>query len=183
MSNRFQPIPANTDPSQMAAAINNNFAQLDQEGVKKIYGGSDGVPRIFIDGTTGVIKVAPEGTDVTTADDSVLMFNSTQKNLKIVATGTLDVDANGVTAGVPKTTTFTHDLGYVPIPLVFFTPDGYYRQLPFGLKSTAAGNVVFTTWIECWTNTTQLGVDFIGGASGDYGSFTMRYYLLRESAN
>ncbi len=90
MPNRFVPLGAGTDLPQAISAINNNFAQLDNETVTKAYrqpggnaiiegklpyeGGygalyydSDNVPRIVIgilpDGTMGIV-ISKEGVDV-----------------------------------------------------------------------------------------------------------------------
>ena len=90
MPNRFMPIPFGTDPSQMIAAMNRNFAELDNENVSKVFYGNtgvsmvigklpnsngyglliydaDGVPSIIMgllpDGTTGLV-VSKEGEDV-----------------------------------------------------------------------------------------------------------------------
>lgn len=63
MPNRFDPIQPGTAQAQQVAVINNNFAQLDNENVKKLYYDSTGTPCIMIgilpDGTTGIVIAKP----------------------------------------------------------------------------------------------------------------------------
>ena len=93
MPNRFIPIPGSTSQEQMLAMINRNFAELDNEGVTKVFKGqggknaivegklpyqngfgslfydANGVPRIVLgllpDGTMGMV-VSREDVDVLT---------------------------------------------------------------------------------------------------------------------
>lgn len=48
MPSRFAPIPAGTDQSQMIATMNNNFAQLDNEGVTKVFYNDQGKPSMTL---------------------------------------------------------------------------------------------------------------------------------------
>ena len=128
MPNRFTPIQPGTDPSQQMAIINKNFAELDNETVKKLYDDSTGTHRIFIDASVPVIKISKAGVDVTTATDDQLTFNSQQNIFKIVKkiTGTIPqfntTYSGSVTSG-GTLLTIPHGLSYTPIANVFIKAD------------------------------------------------------------
>jgi hypothetical protein len=187
MPNRFTPIVPGTDNSQQIATINNNFAQLDNESVKKLYYGADGVPRVYIDGTTGVIKVAPAGQDVTTAADGVLTFNSSQNVFKIIASGTLIINKPASTGSASATA--PHGLSFAPMVFAIQSTGTAYQILPYtGASNSGANSGKVTTQVTCYTTTTYVVAeincpDWAGNA--DYtntASFTVKYYLLQESA-
>lgn len=126
MPNRFKPIPPGTSQEQKDSIINQNFAQLDGENTLKVMYGSDGVPRVLIDSTTGVIKVAPSGVDVTTAEDRELDFVSTRSSIRSVkevvetfpsATATVG-GATGSAFG-SNTVPVAHGLDFVPALLPY----------------------------------------------------------------
>lgn len=184
MPNRFTPIQPDTPEDQKNAIINTNFAQLDNENVKKLMDDSTGNHRIFLDGSAGSIKIAKPGFDVTTATDAQLAFNSNQNQLKVVATGTNAASGAGMTAGVIKTLTIPHNLGFTPIPLVFFADGSLYRSLPTWLSSGASGgNVAFQLWADCVTDSTNLYIELISGTTTTWGDYNFKWYLLQETAN
>jgi len=188
MPNRFTPIQPGVDPSQQMAIINKNFAELDNENVTKIYNGSDGVPRIYIDGSKGIIKVAPAGVDVTKALDTELLFNSAQRTLKIVTSGTYvlnrPANTNVFSQSIPHGLTFT--------PTVIFNVEqttsqpGYWysgsQNLRINYVTGAIGEMPMVT-----ANSSQITFSTIAPTNnGEYPSaktFTFKYYLLQESAN
>lgn len=120
MPNRFTPIQPGTDPSQQMAIINKNFAELDNETVKKLYDDSTGTHRIFIDASVPVIKISKAGVDVTTATDDQLTFNSQQNVFKIVKKISTAIPAwnttyNGVTTYGGSQIIVPHGLTFTPI--------------------------------------------------------------------
>lgn len=126
MPNRFKPIPPGTSQEQKDSIVNQNFAQLDGENTLKIMYGSDGVPRIILDSTTGVIKVAPSGVDVTTAADRDLDFVSNRSSIRsvdeVVATfpsATATVGGATGSAFGSNTITIAHGLDFVPALLPY----------------------------------------------------------------
>jgi len=163
--------------------VNQNFAQLDNENIKKVYNGPDGVPRIYIDGTQGIIKVAPEGVNVTTAADSELNFNSAQNTLKVVETGTATIEK-------PVNTAYTllevpYDLSYPPmimasvassnfyepLPAIYFIAENMYMQVKASLDHSAQ-----SIWFELFTP------NIVGGNYATALNLPIRYYLLQETA-
>lgn len=200
MSNRFQPIPASTPPDQQLAMINNNFAQLDNENVKKLFYDVNGTPSIFIgidQDQASVIKVAKPGVDVTTATNDQLAFNSAQDVFKVVASGTASISApsastNNSQATATTNATVTHGLGYTPAVLAFLTlGSNVYRPIPYtvsGIINSTVGN---------WTNSvlyyqvdstsltliSQYTQSSTTSQSGSGLGGTIKYYLLQETAN
>lgn len=120
MPNVFVPIGKDATIEQLITAINNNFAQLDQEAVTKVFrvaGNSPGLIQgklpndvgygfLLYDGDnvaiacyitptgTPILKIAKDGYDALTADNSQLIFNSAQNVFKIVNTlaGSIAID-------------------------------------------------------------------------------------------
>lgn len=186
MPARFQPIPAGTDPSQMIATVNNNFAQLDNEGVNKIYRGDDGVPRIFIDGTTGVIKVAPAGTDVTTATDSELTFNSSQNVFKVVTASTTSITVpDPPVAGSFYSSTVAHGLSHTPLVVASVFDGSLYQFLPLTVTVYSAGSILIDYTLTCYADATNVVFRFQSRDANPLkaGTYNIKYYLLQESAN
>jgi hypothetical protein len=120
MPNVFVPIGKDATLEQLISAINNNFAQIDQETVTKIFRVANNSPG-FIQGKlpndtgygfllydgdnvaiacyitpdgTPVLKVAKDGYDALTATDDQLIFNSQQNVFKIakILTGDIAID-------------------------------------------------------------------------------------------
>jgi len=202
VSNRFIPIPVNVDQSQQTALINKNFAELDQEGTKKLYYDRNGVPSIFIgiDGTgKSVIQVAKDGKNVITATNDELTFNSTQNSLKIVSKGTTTVTASDVAGnavGIYQgggSLLVPHGQAKVPIVLAYVDFGGYSIQLPGeGNRSTTSTNNFYgvstinfsmdSTNINFFVRTT-LQIFVTGAASVTGGPYPITYYVLQETIN
>ena len=184
MPNRFVPLQPGTDQSQQIAVINQNFGELDNETVKKLYDDTSGNHRIFLDGAAGTLKIAKSGFDVTKATDDQLAFNSAQNTLKIVQTGTASLVANVLSAGGSVEVLVPHNLGYAPIPQVYSLINGYYKPLPTYTGITTSGvNMAFNTWVECMSDSTNLVIRFWSGTINNWGTFNFKYYLLQETAN
>ena len=199
MPNRFTPVPANTDQAQQAAIINNNFAQLDNENIKKIMFDSTGTPRIFFDGTNGQIKVAKEGFDVTTATDAQLAFNSDQNTLKVAYKGVSSVTSpvvSGAAVGYYSgqgTTVVPHTLGYPPIVLLQYgtVANGSFSQTPTTWITQSSSSYVAKSTLM-WTAEADAIYFFIdvemiilvaGARTISADTFDFTYYLLQESAS
>lgn len=138
---RFNPINPGTPIENAIAVINNNFGQLDNETVTKVFKGSGGKPSfvqgrlpndlgegILLNNNDGVpliaayvdkdgnpvLKVAKTGNDATTASNDQLIFNSSQNILKVVASGSRSTVVNTMTPASTTTLTVPHNLGVVP---------------------------------------------------------------------
>lgn len=133
MANRFTPTPRSTDPRQMMAMMNKNFAELDAESATKVYYNPQGkvgeinglLPNglgvgtllkdtagrnsiaMYIDNAgQPILKVAKTGKDAVTDGASDMIFNSAQNVFKIVGSGTLTIPAMTLGAAV-QTNTYT----------------------------------------------------------------------------
>jgi hypothetical protein len=196
MSNRFTPIPPGTDPAQVNAMINKNFAEIDNENVKKLFYDENGVPSIIIgiqqDGKSR-IKVAKAGYDVTTAADSELAFNSSQNVFKIVQTGTgsFTKPANTVVAS----TTITHNLGFQPAFVAYWWDTDttvYYESIPsMSVMQSGAYAGLIANSTSCRADDTvfyvQMDTPNWGAGSNplyvNAANIGFRYYLLQETAS
>lgn len=162
---------------------------------------SDGNARIAMyideDGNP-VFKVSEEGQDATTAADSDLIFNSAQNVFKIVTSGTvtqtLSNAANLVSAG-KQSVTIAHNLGYVPAFLIYVTAPSTFMdgailfQLPHStfFNDGSANDGLFFTYFYGTVDSTNLTINYVHNRNTDYSpqspAFTVRYYLLQETAS
>lgn len=121
-----------------------------------------------------------------------LVLNTKDFNaLKIVVKGTTSITQSPTEAIVE--TRVTHNLGFIPVPLVFYTSGGvYYQQLPVSslvFDGADAGKGKTDLLLGCFVDATTLYItlwtpDFTG--SQYYGlsnEFSITYYLLKESAD
>jgi hypothetical protein len=140
---RFVPVNPGTNFDQAMAVMNNNFAQLDNEAVTKVFKKAGGKPG-FIEGKLPddigygfllydaddnasiaayidadgqpILKVAKTGYDATTTTDGNLAFNST-KSFTVVLNDTYTIPATTVAAFTDQDLgliTIPHNLGYSP---------------------------------------------------------------------
>lgn len=145
------------------------------------------------------IKVAPDGTDVLTATDNQLIFNSEQNVPKFirppeitnVSFSGLSKSAVGVyTSG--NTTQIAHGLDHVPIVIAdaFFTD--FYTPLPGVVGNAVSGSGAYLAEVEVhWTVDSfyvyftalcRLWIMVAGVATMPAFDIPIKYYLLQESA-
>jgi hypothetical protein len=135
----------------------------------------------FDNGSVGV-KMSQEGYDVTGASDDELIFSTDFNNFKIVDTGTLTIDLVASSSG---TVSYTHNLGYAPLAIVFIKNGSFYIPLPHmsGIAGVGGGTYLnFTRWHDFTTSSTQL-VIYYDSASAGTDTYYYKYFLLRETAN
>lgn len=178
------PIPSNPsgifNPNQVRSGVG--------RGAPIINYGADGNPQV-LQGNQATFGngfyVAKPGIDVTsTTNPADFIFNSGQDVFKIVQTGTVTLDATAAVAGIPNFATVTHNLGFVPIPLVFLGSGSSYTPLPLMSSIGASGgSLIFSLWHYSTTTATQLIITLITGTTANWGTFPYKYYLLQETAN
>jgi len=186
-------------PRQVSTGLSRGIQQLGTQNVYVDSGnnqiivgdtvGQNILPRVLMGNQTTFgdgFYVSKEGVDVTTnTDTNNFIFNSNQNVFKIVKTGTVTVQANA-TAGVPIETVVRHDLGYVPIPLVYLTDTttSIIYPLPAATAmSVSLGNVGFNNWSEATATAEVLDIVFTSGTTANWGTLIYKYYLLQESAS
>ena len=158
---------------------------LQTDGSYAFQFSDDSVPRLLMNSTS--MKISQDGVDVTTATNNQLIFNSDQNMFKIALSGTASIV---VPAGANQTgtATVTHNLGQSPLvfgtvtltpglsseimqfPGAYYVWDGVSRNVP---------RLVFE-YFATDTNTLTLQIRSDGFASG---TFTVKYYILQETAN
>ena len=116
-------------------------------------------------GSNYVLWVSKPGFDVKTATEDQLAYNSDQNVLKIYASGTV--------AATSKFTTISHDLGYAPMTLVFYT-DSYQVDYTYRLPYTYySGDVYGFNDFYYYVNSSEIRVSTPGVVSG-----SITYYIF-----
>lgn len=186
--------------------VNEGFRLISNEERTKITKDDAGDQRLLIgyqedgfdSGNVGV-KLSQEGVDVAGATDDQLIFSTDFNLFKIVQSGsqteTLAHTSNTVAAGT-QTITIAHSLGYKPSHLVYITTPSTYingsiltllpelHVLPAG--HALGGGTIFNKFYAT-VDTTNLYVKFFHRVGTDYSpdtpTFTIKYYLMRETAS
>lgn len=139
------------------------------------------------------IKISQNGFDVRAATDSQLIMSSGFNSFKIIQTGTntlpnFSVGSSGAAFNYDEdlgNTLVTHNLGFVPIGLVFLNLSGSYHPLPTTLLgSSGPGLASWKTW-DIYTTATQLKITRSATTFNDTAAFTgdqVKWYLLQETA-
>ena len=147
----------------------------------------------FENGNVGV-KLSQAGNDVLTAGSDSLIFSTDFNSFKIVGTGTVTTatistsPAAGQYGFDESEELFPHNLGYAPIVIAYQydLAQGVFTPLPYtsaysGSSSTAVWEN-FNVYVDA-TNFAIYQSRLSYGTSGSTGGFTIKYYLLRETAN
>ena len=181
----FDDIKESTPDHLKWQTINNNFRRLQAQDVSKQYKDSEGVPQMFFgrDGPSGQakFKIAQSGTDVNTATDDQLILSSDFNMLKIVDTGTLNLNT---VPGGSNTVTHNHNLGYVPVGLVYteFTTNSH-SLLPYTVFGAVTGvNLDILSHYDFFLDDNDLIVQSRNGTGQPVANLAFRYYLFRETA-
>jgi hypothetical protein len=196
-------------PNQVASGMTRGIQQL---GSDKVYsdGGNQQIivedsnePRVMMGNhaTFGEgFYVSKDGTNVkTNTNPANLIFNSSQNAFKIVSAATvshtLTNAANVVSAGT-QTKSIAHGLSFIPAFLVYVTTNAGYIDgtllfmlpemsvLPAG--HALGGGTIFSKFYAT-VDATSLNINYFHRVNTDYSpsvpTFTVRYYLLQESAS
>lgn len=170
----------------------------NNQGYGELLYDSDGNARIGmrIVGDVPELKVAKAGYSVLNATNDQLIFNSNQNVFKIAASGTVTMSQITLTgsSGIGRATV-EHNLGIVPVVIAIFastsTPDNYSSWVSdSGAVITSGGFVQFTSYharlLTATTTTVKFEESYYWGgvpAPNTAGPYTIKYYLLQESAN
>lgn len=199
---RFQ---VGTPLADAFAGLNDNFDYIDaQERTRIIRNGN--VPTVlegYQKGGFGAVdyglKIAKPGIDVTTATDDQLAFSSAFDTLRVVKTGTIDINMPVADGGEGETDSVAHGLsgpkmlvGYVevpwlpgvfyPLPAIF--PDSIGGQIDYSARMhVTATDVVADAVCAALMTSGHTGPDPFDGSKTYNGTVHFRYYLLQETAN
>lgn len=183
--------------------LNEWARQLSNEDRTKIIKDDSGTERLLLGyeqggfggGNIG-LKISQEGIGVVGADDSDLIFNSSQNVLKIVQSGTLDLTqasvaspgAGNYASGTGTLATLSHGLDYTPAYIVYLEfSTGVRALLPFDNFSTpSATQARWDTYYAAISASSlfiQYRISVYGmGAATFAPPVAAKYYLLQESA-
>lgn len=129
------------------------------------------------------LKVAKDGYDVLSTEDSNLVFNSEQNSFKIVASDTLRINATALGSGYGSSV--EHSLGSPPIVVASVKspndPAGVYRMCPYSRWNSSTNYIAVDVYSQA--NTITFNVDLGSAAgSGNIGEWVFKYYILQETA-
>jgi hypothetical protein len=136
-----------------------------------------------------VVKIAKDGYNVLTATDDELIFNSANNLFKIVSTGTVDMGTSTV-GSAATVVDIAHGLPSPPTIIAFGTvTDATFGTrivpLPHYTLGTTSGissaTRIITASLTMSTNSTNIRFVLQGNAIDT--SATVRYYIIRETAN
>lgn len=192
---QHRPTPG-TPPEDMMAQYNQNFDLIDDQDQTKIISNT-GVPQILfgyqkqgfgaLDYGLKVSKINPSTGlpyNVTTATSDQLYFSSAFNSLKVLASGTTNITVV-VGAGADFV---AHSLGFAPVVIAYLTTSGgtTYTQLPFmqvGATAVGADSFALGLLIDVTTSATELLIRSQCSDAAYNGGYTIKYYLLAETAN
>lgn len=199
--------PATGDSSSSQIANQLNTLARDVQGLQQVQVFKDetGTRRVLLgkqgDGSYG-LKVSKPTFDVYDATDSNLIFNSSQNVFKIVQSDTVSQTltntanvVSGAEANNPQIWPIPHNLGFSPAFLVYMTaPAGFVEgsalfQLPHTtfFNDGTVNDGFFFTHFHATADSTNLYIKYNHLVNTDYSpsspTFTIRYYLLQETAN
>jgi len=213
-SNRITPLLNSADDVQQRMAqgttqVQNSSDEAETDGLKflerQIIAVQNGENKAIF-GFYGAankfgFKVAEDGTDVLTATDDQLLFNSEQNTFKIVQSGVQEISYSmgAVTAGnyinaIIGSATINHNLGYKPALLVYSNTAldaNYWAPVSYGSVDypVSLSSVNGTFWHNVKVDETRLTLSYVAtfyvssGSFGPYsGTLSYRYYLLQETA-
>lgn len=181
-------ITPGMDLSTMAAALSENFKQIESENRTKIIKDENGNERIILgrysNGKYGM-KVSPAGINVQDATDDELIFNSDNNIFKIVQKGTTTLASpNSIGSSTFVNVPFT--LGTKPIVFAFvaFSAGGTRFPMPYIepiIIGANAGKVSHQVAYEVITDNITFFWRDITVATNLTAHIT--YYILQETAD
>lgn len=151
----------------------------------------------FGDGKDYGLKVSQEGFDVRSASDDELVMSSGFNLFKIVASGSVvpndgNLNTGGANYGSSSSTvTVAHNLGYVPAVLAFYSIEGInHIILPYTNIALPGGASFYQYSISAEVDSTNIyivtrmwGLNVNASFDANAVDNTVKYYLLRETAN
>lgn len=183
-------INTTASQSQKDAQSAQNFREISQRLDTNVIKDKDGNRRVIVgqlpDGDYG-IEVSQADVDVLDATDDQLVMSSAFNMFKIVDSGTATVTlANPVTHFSDNTTSYTHNLGYVPGAVVFVTVDSGLGGELIGVPTTrfdALGNFGFTAHFDVTSTAITFHIQPGAASAYDGTEWNFKFYLIRETAS
>lgn len=174
-------VSGDATPAQLATTLNDVIRELQAIQRVQIFKDEAGTRRVILD--KNGLRTSPAGTDVFTAADDVLTFNSNRRVFKIVDEGTTTVTSVADDIGV---TTIAHGLSYVPMIFAFMDDGVTSKPLPTWTAmntDTVNNRLYFQGWLDCASDATNIYFQHYDALGSSGTEFAIKYYLLQESAN
>lgn len=194
--NRDVPVIISPDApdSQKWAFVNQNFKTI-ADNINPLIVSDGSNNRVLLgkrsDGSYGLF-VSPAGTDVDTATNAQLVFNSGQDIFKIVSkiTGAIS-GTNNSGSGLWATgeNTHAHGQSFTPAILPIATGTGLFlsgrrRTMPTPVNFNSALGFPWQEWVEAYVDATNVYVRYYTAGSTDSSGRSVSYtvYVLQETA-
>jgi hypothetical protein len=129
-------------------------------------------------------KVAKDGIDVLTAGPLELIFNSENNVFKIVDTAI--VPSPAFSPGTTQTTTIPHGLDYGPLVVGFLGTSTGFKPLPTftSVGTGGGGSMSLDAMVDISSDDDNIYIStYSAGTTASAGFYTVRYYILQETAN
>lgn len=193
----FKLLGGGSDLNGVVSDMNQNILELKGREVTEVFKDDTGVRRV-LSGKRGDdygLFVSKPTFDVFTAADDELIFNSGQNVFKIVQSGTIESPALSIAdpgaqyASDDAITSLEHGLGYKPAVIGYLDNLGVYYQLPFYFpRGTGTSAAIAWPFLQISVDDTNVNLNFNVTVfdqswSSTVGDFTVKYYLLQETAN
>lgn len=132
------------------------------------------------------IKVSEDGVDVKTASDDELIMSSGFNMFKIIATGTVTLNASA--APGTYTTTVAHGQSFIPTCHAFINvpsfPAGSWLSGTYVEAGPVAGEQHLGSVSYVWSDSTNVNFRIaLLNAAGQVGVYTFKYYIFDTTAS
>lgn len=105
-----------------------------------------------------------------------------KQSFNIVLSGT--VTGSTIAAAGTERLTVPHNLGFIPIPMVYLSDGGLYLPIPaISSYSPSVTGITIATYSADFTDAANLYIDTTNGTASPAAAFTYKYYLLQLTAN
>lgn len=185
-------IGGGSDIQQNTNVTNAAIRQLNSMENVQVFKDDTGTRRVILD--KDGLRTSPAGVDVFTATASQFTFNSANNVFKIVSQGTITTTTLSTNPpaneyGFSETTqNIAHGLGYAPIIIAYQydSVSGAYVPLPYSSAARGAANAAvwenYSISVNA-TNVTMYQSILSYNMAASSGGFSIKYYLLQETAN
>lgn len=180
----FQGVSSDNSNAQNMNQINDLARDVQSKERVQIFKDDAGTRRVLLGkGLNDFfgLKVSPEGVDVYDATDSQLIFNSDQNIFKIVSSGTTSLSQPANTASV--TVVVPHGQSAPPAVTAYLQDSTDYFPLPLSFINSGATTLDLLQYISFYVDSTNITFYCTSPLTFGAHTYSIKYYILQETAN